>query len=533
MTTKKNLVNLVLMSIVTVATSFSFTACSNDDELFDNTPVVNNGTEENVSQGKLLEPIALLHESFNSPSDVQILNADTTKISVSKALADKLGITSFVDHPMGVSEGEHIRPYHVRATKEVLQGDRYILDVVHAGIAEFLRDEPIVLSTQFYRNPNANLTRGASAADLYTDEEGVLHPVGVHIFDCEGYSNEIVTRGLENSIDDAPMTYFSADDVLGSTTRGFTEGNIVTVNESGTLISFKSELKRDFDLGSNGDTMNVHVKVPIDFQLNYKFYLDIKRHYVVVPYVNRFDAEASGKFAMSPQITFGYDKDFKLIDKKVNIYDFKAFSFKFMIYTIPFWVDVRPNLYMQFKATLGGSFYGGFKYEYEKEFKAGFKYIGSTEKFSPYTSTTLKKNDFSFITPQANFEAEASAALMMGASFIIDKMAGPKIAIGPRVKAKAEMNIKPFDTKEPLTFDASLKMGVYADMGVKVKFWELDIAEWNTTFKLTDEKTFWSYNYPQDMENKKNDRVTKVLERATEAIKAAQGTVKDNILPRK
>ena len=95
------------------------------------------------------------------------------------------------------------------------------------------------------------------------------------------------------------------------------------------------------------------------------------------------------------------------------------------------------------------------------------------------------------------------------------------------------MNIKPFDTEEPLTFDASLKMGVNADMGVKVKFWELDIAEWNTTFKLTDEKTFWSYNYPQDMENKKNDRVTKVLERATEAIKAAQGTVKDNILPRK
>ncbi len=530
MTTKKNLVNLMLMSIVTVAMSFSFTACSNDDELLGDAPVVNDGTEEKVSQGQLLEPIALLHDSFNSASDVQILNADTTKISVSKALADKLGITSFVDHPMGVSEGEHIRPYHVRATKEILQGDRYILDVVHAGIAEFLGDKPIVLSTEFYKNPNASQTRGASAADLYTDEEGVLHPEGVHIFDCEGYCDEYsLTR---SNTDEVPMTYYSVDDVLGSTTRGFTEGDIVTVNKKGTLISFNSELKRDFDLGENGDTLNVHVKVPINFQLDYKFYLDIKRHYVCVPYVNKFDAEASGKFAMSPQITFGYDKDFKLIDKTIPIYDFKAFSFKFMIYCIPFWVDVRPNLYMQFKATLGGSFYGGFKYEYEKEFKTGFRYDGRTEKFSPYSSTTLKKNDFSFITPQASFEAEASAALMLGASFIIDELAGPKIAIGPRVKAKAEMNIKPFDTEEPLTFDASLKMGVNADLGVKVKFWELDIAEWNTTFKLTDEKTFWSYNYPQDMENKKNDRVTKVLERATEAIKAAQGAVKDNILPR-
>jgi hypothetical protein len=186
---------------------------------------------------------------------------------------------------------------------------------------------------------------------------------------------------------------------------------------------------------------------------------------------------------------------------------------------------------MQFKATLGGSFYGGFKYEYEKHFKAGFKYNGNTEKYNAYKSAELKKNEFSFITPQASFEAEATASLMLGTSFIIDKLAGPKIAIGPRVKAKAEMNIKPFDTKEPLTFDASLKMGVYADMGVKVKFWELDIAEWNTSFKLTDEKTFWSYTFPQDMENKKNDRVTKVLEKATEAIKAAQGKVKENLIP--
>jgi hypothetical protein len=93
------------------------------------------------------------------------------------------------------------------------------------------------------------------------------------------------------------------------------------------------------------------------------------------------------------------------------------------------------------------------------------------------------------------------------------------------------MNINPFDTKEPLTFDASLKMGVYADAGVKLKFWELDVAEWNTTFKLSDEKTFWSYTFPQDMENKKNDRVTKVLEKATEAIKAAQSKVKENIFP--
>ena len=148
MKTKKSLVNLVLMSIVTVAASFSFTACSDDLNSIDNGTIANDGTEENVTRGELLDPIALNYFDFNSSSDVMILDADTTKISVSKALADKMGITSFVDHPMGVWEGEHIRPYHIRATKEILQGDRYFLDVVFSGIGEFLAN-PVTLSTEF------------------------------------------------------------------------------------------------------------------------------------------------------------------------------------------------------------------------------------------------------------------------------------------------------------------------------------------------------------------------------------------------
>ena len=48
-----------------------------------------------------LEAYGLTFETFENENDVQILNADTTEISVSKAYADKLGITSFVNHPMG------------------------------------------------------------------------------------------------------------------------------------------------------------------------------------------------------------------------------------------------------------------------------------------------------------------------------------------------------------------------------------------------------------------------------------------------
>ena len=42
MTTKNNVAKLVLMSILTVATSFGFTACSSDDELFPATAATDN-----------------------------------------------------------------------------------------------------------------------------------------------------------------------------------------------------------------------------------------------------------------------------------------------------------------------------------------------------------------------------------------------------------------------------------------------------------------------------------------------------------
>ncbi|MBQ9262055.1 MAG: hypothetical protein IJ185_08150 [Prevotella sp.] len=50
MTTKKNLVNLVLMSIVTVATSFSFTACSDDVETLDNAPEAIKAAQDKVKE---------------------------------------------------------------------------------------------------------------------------------------------------------------------------------------------------------------------------------------------------------------------------------------------------------------------------------------------------------------------------------------------------------------------------------------------------------------------------------------------------
>ena len=103
MTTKKFLVKQVLMSSLTAGIfAFGFSSCSDDD--FESP--VNNNAADNAqvasNEDGIRKPYGLVYTDFINSNDVQILNADTTIISVSKAYADKMGITNFVNHPMGI-----------------------------------------------------------------------------------------------------------------------------------------------------------------------------------------------------------------------------------------------------------------------------------------------------------------------------------------------------------------------------------------------------------------------------------------------
>ena len=114
----------------------SFTACTDDLMVSNDLPV------DNVEpQGELYEAYGLTYQDFNSPSDVVILNADTTEISVSKDLADKLGIATFVNHPLGIWHQIEQLPYARKATAEKLVGDRYILTVEPATLAELIGEK--------------------------------------------------------------------------------------------------------------------------------------------------------------------------------------------------------------------------------------------------------------------------------------------------------------------------------------------------------------------------------------------------------
>ena len=188
----------------------SFTACTDDLMVSNDLPV------DNVEpQGELYEAYGLTYQDFNSPSDVVILNADTTEISVSKALADKLGITTFVNHPMGIWHQIEQLPYARKATKEQLVGDRYILTVEPATLAELIGEKEVQLNTGLYVNNDIQegvVTRAGGIdmpvyAAKYVDGNQVIHPAVIHMTDPLGYGN-----GYHDADETATMTRSASND---------------------------------------------------------------------------------------------------------------------------------------------------------------------------------------------------------------------------------------------------------------------------------------------------------------------------------
>ena len=567
MTTKKNLVKQVLMSIVTAGIfsfSFSLASCS-DDELVDNGLGVETAHEQDYN-GPLQEPYGLSYYDFLAAEDVTILNADTTQISVSKALADKMGIQSFLGHPMGIWDHPEHRPYLRRATKEKLEGDRYILNVIQSSIAEVLagNDKEYQLSTELYVNTDPASTRTRAIenntpefAARYIDEKNVIHPIAITFRRAEGDQRALTRNAAaENGIygtylpdqllglQDDPATRGLDDDIWNFIKKGaeavgnwfkdiavgtaewfkaqakamekwLKENTQYDINwdKRNTLINIDSkvETKVPIQCGKDSkDTINVYVKAPVKFNLNYTFILQADGSVVEKPNLRRFEASVDGRFNFEPEVRLGFNGKLELPkDKqKIDLVELDGITVVFYIGYVPFCVDFNPSLYLKFKAEVEGKATMGVKYEFDSWFKGGILYEGYGDPRG-ISESKVTKSKVSFIKPTAEFNASAGVGLMFGCEMIIDKLVGPELAVGPQLTADAGLTLTPFE-KDPVNFEASVDFGLTGEIGAKLKVWKWEIAEWNVDL---DFGLNWNiYKYPKDnskgnknAENRSND----------------------------
>ena len=503
-------VKTMLINILTAGVfvfGMAMTACSDDIASEGSFPA-----EDKAPAGadtRLLEAYGLMYTDFVSEGDVQILNADTTEIAVSKQLADKLGITSFVGHPLGIWQAIDELPYARKATEERLTGDRYILKVQTATVAELIGEKNAQLSTSVYVNNDAPaLTRAAANGfsaygAKYVDQNGTIHPAVIHLTDPDGYDkpyhNENDAPTLLRSIaKDGRYQYYTADELVHGTTRG-PLGATMHVNV--LSIHDKLTFRHKFEMqGAPTDTIVVSGNVPIDFDLNYFMTLEggVKWDgWLPDLYVKKFETGLDGDFAFSPEAYLSFAASAKLKEEyqRLTLATFGQYTFTFVVGVVPVSIVVKPALYMKFNANAEGSVRVGFKYDYANRFKAGIRYKNGWSVIKDFEEL---KNDFKYYKPEANFTANANMAFYLGVNVMVYGVAGPEIGVGPQLSSKLSGTYRPFedDPDKRTEVKANVELKVHAFAGAKISLLGYKLAQWSTETVLAGPWTI--YKYPSD-----------------------------------
>ena len=473
----------------------SFTACTDDIMVSNDQPADNAETK-----GELYEAYGLTYQDFNSPTDVVILNADTTEISVSKDLADKLGIATFVNHPLGIWHQIEQLPYARKATAEKLVGDRYILTVEPATLAELIGEKEVQLNTELFVNNDIQegaVTRAGGVdmpayAAKYVDGNQVIHPAVIHMTDPLGYGNGYHDPDEQPSMtrasDDGCYDYIIPEQMTA--TRASAHHRIMSLKQE-----IRAHKKFAFGEGKN-DSIDFNLYAPIDFELNYFITLNggVKwKVCVPVPCVKKFEAGLDGKFAFAPEVTVGFNKELKG-DFRYNIVSFEGYSFTFWVGCVPVVIKCQPNLYARLDGKVTGQAVMGIKYDYENNFKVGVGYKNG-DGWSIIDEFNEVKNELSFVRPQVRVHAEAGVGFFLGMDVMIYGVAGPTLSVGPRLGAVADLKISPFEKNwnEKTDFSASVNLTVNAEAGAKLKVLGYELAEYKATFSLAGPWCLWKY----------------------------------------
>ena len=513
---RKNRFLSLLMTATMLATTAVFTACSSDDDSPKNDPNVIIAGENDP----LGEPIGLVYTDFLTPNDVTH-NADTTELHISKALADKKGITNFVNRPMGIWDQKEHRAYLRRATEQRLVDDHYVLKVVRSSVAEVTHGQEMALNTGIYYNPKRMVSRGGLTrasqgdpmADKYIDDDNVIHPAAITVQMKSDAPAD--ARALTRASGDGNSATFTIEELYTNPPSGangwfdwledlweeIVEATSYDWDDDHTisLISTSAVISKDFkfDMGGDpGDTITLRFRCPIDFDLDYT--LNIRSHGSIetafVPIPSYLETYIDGYLEANPQLRIGFSKTITLPEDKqrITLFSFSGVGFTFMIGPVPLTIDLDPSVYLKFTSELSGNAYFGVQYDIATKFKAGVKYDGNS--WSGIAEGEKVKDEFSFINPKLSLSYLGGVGLFFGVDVIIEKVAGPSFNVGPQVTVDAQLSYQIGDDHVNASIEGTA--GIGGEAGAKIKIFGFEVAEWDTSFDIGPQWTI--FKYPDD-----------------------------------
>ena len=511
-----------LLSLLMLAIAPVFTSCSSDDDAPAKDPTLIVAGENDP----LGAPIGLVYTDFITPNDV-IHNADTTELTISKAFADKKGITNFVNHPMGIWDDQQHRAYLRRATEQRLVGDRYVLKVVQSTITEITGGQEMQLNTRLYYNPTRMVSRGGLTrasqgdpeADKYVDDNNIIHPAAITLrtkpnsgansedLDLSQAGTRTITiEQMFSGKTDGANSWFTDlwDDIVDAVEETWEDIVEATSydwddDKSWSLLKSKTTISKDIKFGCGkepADTITLRFRCPIEFNLDYT--LNIRSHGSIetafVPVPSYLKTYIDGYFEANPQLRIGFSKTVTLPEDKqrIKLFQFSGIGYTFMIGPVPVSIDIDPSVYLKFTSTLMGNAYLGVQYDIATKFRVGMQYENGD--LSGIAEGEKVKDEFSFINPRLELEAIAGVGLFFGVDVIIEKLGGPTFNIGPQVKVNAKLSYEMGDDRINASIEG--KAGIGGEAGAKLKIFGFELADWRTYFDIGPQWTI--FKYPDD-----------------------------------
>ena len=440
--------------------AFALSACTKDD-----------GEDTRIPE---TSPFVMTYDDFISPNDVQIVSSDTTCITVSKAYADKMGIRDFKNRAVTIWRSIGTIPF-VRIIKDVQTSkDVITLTTVKGELSDMFTDLDIMLESDLYVNRNFQPTKGtragtdAEADDIsgkYMDEEGILHPA-VIIFDEEAPAVKSMMARTGSS-----KNYFTAEELL--------EDNL-TFNLLSLNSNFEVDLHYPNDSTSN---VGVHLKGKVGVQAQLSAFLNLN---IGIGKVKKFEAGFKGDASLAAKLALAVNYKLEK-DWDQTLFNFGETTMVFWVGWVPVPYTIKTKLMQRTGAEASASAEILASLKYGVGFESGCRYTSSNG-WSTIGEGGKSSKDFKFDGVKGTAAAEFSAGVFFESGVYLLGCAGPKISLGPKFTAEAEVSAAVSEEKISVDASCAAYAGLGANIGAELTIFGYTLAKWSTgidLFKVT------------------------------------------------
>lgn len=435
--------------------SLTVISCDKDDNNNDSPdPPIEKGEIEIAENAQ-----ALNYFDFINPSDVEILDADTTQIRVSQAYLDKIKTKINEDDVLSIWRSIDTPPFIRKVSSVSASGEDAILTTTRGTLADLIKHGDFTLSTELYVN------YAEESLDNRYSKDGVYHP-------------SMVIFGSTDA--DGVNEYATAEELLAQ------EATWHIFNKDGTTnYTFNAE-----DLSIGLKDVETHTALDLEIGVKISWFQ-----------LRNFDCYFKGEYKLDGPIFVEWAVKEKSASSDLVLTYFPPVIVIFPIAgPIHISVMVIPTLNMECEAHAKGTISITMPMTFDSSFKLGPTYAKGKgwnfyHEFDHSFDCHVDKTNVTYAG-----ELGASLGVYFKTEVNICYCGGPFVAVGPSVSTELGASlVTGSDYQFKVNTNGKFKLGGKA--GAELHMLGFSLGKWETEYNLV-EKDVWNEEFIVDLWSK-------------------------------